>query len=109
MLLFSSMENNKQFFIPYSVINLDSIDTEIYKVTSSETFTANTLKVGDSISFHKNGEIISGIINRINYKTVSIDTKNHGKWRVGYPLILNKNNDLDLKEKPENCLINFKK
>ena len=24
-------ESNKQFFIPYSVINLDSIDTEIYK------------------------------------------------------------------------------
>ena len=44
-------------------------------------------------------------LKRINYKTVSIETKNHGKWRVGYPLILNKNTDLDLKERPENCLI----
>ena len=103
------LESNKQFFIPYSVINLDSIDTEIYKATASEPFTANTLKVGDSVSFYKNGEIIVGIIKRINYKTVSIETKNHGKWRVGYPLILNKNTDLDLKERPENCLTNFKK
>ena len=81
----------------------------IYKSNDSETLSANTLKVGDPVSFHKNGEIITGIIKRINYKTVSIDTKNHGKWRVSYPLILNKNTDLDLKERPENCLINFKK
>ena len=38
-------ESNKQFFIPYSVINLDSIDTEIYKATASARPFASALSV----------------------------------------------------------------
>ena len=73
-------EGNKKLVIPFAVINLDNTNTEIYKSNDSETLSANTLKVGDPVSFHKSGEIIIGIIKRINYKTVSIETRNHGKW-----------------------------
>ena len=99
--------------IPFAVINLDNTNTEIYKSNDSETLSANTLKVGDPVSFHKNGEIIIGIIKRINYKTVSIETRNHGKWRVGCPLLKkvvdhDSNGKSDDLQNINHCLINFK-
>ncbi|MBC8301759.1 MAG: hypothetical protein H8E55_39110 [Pelagibacterales bacterium] len=106
-------EGNKKLVIPFAVINLDNTNTEIYKSNDSETLSANTLKVGDPVSFHKNGEIIIGIIKRINYKTVSIETRNHGKWRVGYPLLKkvvdhDSNGKSDDLQNINHCLINFK-
>lgn len=106
-------EGNKKFIIPFAVINLDNIDTEIYNSDNSETLSSNTLKVGDSVSFHKNGEIIIGNIKRINYKTASVETKNHGIWRVSYTL-LKKVAGPDYNIKSHNlqninhCLLNFK-
>ena len=106
-------EGNKKFIIPFAVINLDNIDTEIYNSDDSETLSSNTLKVGDSVSFHKNGEIIIGNIKRINYKTASVETKNRGIWRVSYTL-LKKAADPDSNIKSHNlqninhCLLNFK-
>lgn len=106
-------EGNKKFIIPFAVINLDNIDTEIYNSYNSETLSSNTLKVGDSVSFHKNGEIIIGNIKRINYKTASVETKNRGIWRVSYTL-LKKVTSPDSNIKSHNlqninhCLLNFK-
>lgn len=106
-------EGNKKFIIPFAVINLDNIDTEIYNSDDSETLSSNTLKVGDSVSFHKNGGIIIGNIKRINYKTASVETKNRGIWRVSYTL-LKKVTSPDSNIKSHNlqninhCLLNFK-
>ena len=78
---------NKKLLIPFPVINLDNVNTEIYKSNDSEPLSANTLKVGDCVGFNHNGQIITGFIKRINFKTVTIHTTNNKKWRVSYSLL----------------------
>ena len=107
-------EGNKKFLIPFAVINLDNINTEIYKSNDSDSLSANTLKVGDFVSFYKNGEFIIGLVTRLNFKTVSIETEDHGKWRVSYSCLKknaapNSNKKSDIVQNSSHCLINYKK
>ena len=68
--------------IPYYMIKLNS--RNMLFETSGRSLTRNTLKVGDSVGFNHDGEAIVGQIKRLNHKTVSLATKNHGEWRVHY-------------------------
>ena len=80
-------EKNKRFSIPYYMLNVDGIDVDIYESKSTETLTANMLKVGDCVGFNKDGESIVGIIKRINHKTVTLETNSGHQWRVAYSFL----------------------
>lgn len=69
--------------IPYCLINLGNIDTNIHP-EHQEKLSKNNLKIGDCVGFNKDGEEVSGLITRLNFKTVSIITKDHRRWRVSY-------------------------
>ncbi len=55
--------------------NLDSIE----RITS--------FNIGDSVSFEYRGYYITGIVAKINIKTISIQTENNGIWRVSPSLV----------------------
>lgn len=45
-------------------------------------------RIGDPVTFRtKNGSIVTGTINRLNQKTVSLNRVNGVKWRVDYSLL----------------------
>lgn len=77
-------EKNKRFVIPYYMLNVDGIDIQIYGFKSTESLTANTLKVGDCVGFNKDGDSIIGTVKRMNHKTVTLETKLGCQWRVSY-------------------------
>lgn len=80
-------EKNKRFVIPYYMLNVDGLDVDIYEAKSTETLTANMLKVGDCVGFNKDAESIVGIIRRINHKTVTLETNSGHQWRVAYSFL----------------------
>ena len=80
-------EKNKRFVIPYYMLNVGGINTEIYEYKNKESLTPNTLKVGDCVGFNKDGESIVGTIKRINHKTVSLKTNTAHQWRVAYTFL----------------------
>jgi hypothetical protein len=77
-------ERKHQILIPYCMLNIESKETDISERHGQGALTANTLKVGDNVEFQKDGESIVGRITRLNYKTVTLVTKTHGRWRVAY-------------------------
>lgn len=77
-------EKNTRLSIPYYMLNIDNFDVNIHECNNSESLTANTLKVGDCVGFNRDGKNIVGIIKRINHKTVTLETIDHGQWRVAY-------------------------
>ncbi len=83
-------EAQRQWVMPYHMLNIDGVDTTIGDVTSHDhqtTLTANQLQVGDRVGFNHNGRDLVGTIKRINRKTVTLITVDHRQWRVGYRLL----------------------
>ena len=78
------LEQQKKFFMPYYMLNVDNIDTSIYEKT--DNLTANNLSVGDCVGFRssRDGRDIAGVIERLNRKTVSLITSSGSKWLVDY-------------------------
>jgi hypothetical protein len=77
-------EKQHKLVIPYVVLNVDELDTDIHRTGHAESLTANTLKVGDSVGFNNHGEPVVGVIKRLNKKTVTLVTRANEQWRVGY-------------------------
>jgi len=81
-------DKNKEFIIPYYMLNVNDTDVEIYRTKNTDSLTANILKVGDCVGFNnKDGESIIGFIKRINHKTVTLKTSTGHQWRVSYSLL----------------------
>jgi hypothetical protein len=77
-------EKQHKLVIPYVMLNVDNVDTDIHRARHTEALTANTLKVGDSVGFNNHGEPVEGVIKRLNKKTVTLVTRANDQWRVGY-------------------------
>lgn len=69
--------------VPYCFLNLENVNTDIH-CQRHERLSKNNLKIGDCVGFNKDGEQIAGVVTRLNYKTVSLVTDDHHRWRVGY-------------------------
>ena len=76
-------QEQRVFKMPYSFLNLNNVSTDIH-VATKERLSKNNLKVGDCVGFNKDGEQVTGIVTRLNHKTVSLVTANHRRWRAGY-------------------------
>jgi hypothetical protein len=50
----------------------------------TEKLSKNNLKLGDYVGFNKDGEQITGVVTRLNFKTMSLVTTDGRHWRVGY-------------------------
>ena len=80
-------EKNTRCTVPYYMLNVDGMDTEIYNQKNTDPLTANTIKVGDCVGFNKEGQTIVGIVRRINQKTVTLLTPSGHQWRVAYAFL----------------------
>ncbi len=73
--------------IPYFYININNIDTDIYKSGQEYGLDKNEVKVGDNVGFvDKNNVERYGEIVRLNQKTVTLNCDGD-KWRVSYKFL----------------------
>ena len=80
-------ESKKRWVLGYYMLNIDSVDVDIYTSKNTDTLTANHLKVGERVGFNKEGEEIVGVIKRLNQKTVTLETSAGKAWRVSYTFL----------------------
>ncbi len=75
-------DGGKRWKLPYYMLKINSRDF-VFNSKKNE-LTKNSLKVGDWVGFHHNGDEIVGQIQRLNHKTVSLVTSGNQHWRVFY-------------------------
>ena len=84
LLYIERIEDGQKWRIPYYMVNLGGVDVSVSQQGKGKIITANDLSIGQQIGFYdKSNQERSGIIERINQKTVSIQTDT-GRWRVAY-------------------------
>ncbi len=69
--------------VPYCFLNIDNVNTDIHG-HRNEKLSKNNLKIGDCVGFNNDGNQMTGVVMRLNFKTVSIITANQHRWRVSY-------------------------
>jgi len=78
--------DNKNWNVPYYMINLTGKTSDI-RTRGREKLTKNHLKVGDLVGFDYDGKQYIGIINKLNYKTVTLTTRENKLYRVSYGML----------------------
>ena|SRR3989337_3234379 len=81
--LVENVGDHKKWNVKYCSLNLKNIDIDSHN-TSKGKLSKNDLNVGGVVGFNKDGTQVIGIIVRLNYKTVTIITKDNHRWRVSY-------------------------
>ena len=76
------LEDKQQWNIHYFFLNLQNVDTRIYK--PDKKLDKNSLSVGDNVRFIHKDISITGKITRLNFKTVTLVDTHNRRWRVGY-------------------------
>jgi len=76
-------EDKCHWKITYPIINLGNVKTDIH-ASHPAKLSKNNLKVGDCVGFNHDGEQITGIVTRLNYKTISLITVDQRRWRASY-------------------------
>jgi len=84
--LVKNNEDQKCWNIPYYLLNISKIDTDI-NITRNDKLSKNNLKVGECVGFNRDGKTICGVILRLNHKTVTIMTGTQHRWRVVYSFL----------------------
>jgi uncharacterized protein YkvS len=82
--LVKNIEDQKRWILPYHMLNIDSRAFVFAK--KEHGLDKNTIKVGDFVGFYheKMAEDITGRVERLNQKTVTILTASKHQWRVPY-------------------------
>lgn len=79
-------ETRQRWLIAYASINLDGADVRI-RENATAGLGRHEIAVGDVLGFlDKEGRERSGVVRRLNDKTVSLDVQGQ-QWRVGYALL----------------------
>ena len=81
------IDDRKRWKLPFHMLKIDSREFVFEK--KDRGLNKNSIKVGDYVGFyHENyGKYITGRVERLNPKTVSIITTDKHKWRVSYQLL----------------------
>ncbi len=104
--LVQNLKDHRKWNIPYYMLNLSGKESDI-KPQTHQKLTKNHLKVGEGVGFDHDGKSYHGIINRLNYKTVSLTTVEGRCYRVCYGMLY-KIFDLSPEEQTTQNLINAK-
>lgn len=79
--------DHRKTIVPYFMLNIENVDTEIHQNNKNEPLTANNLRVGDYVGFNYQGHSIVGVIQKLNQKTVTLIDTTGNKCRVSYSLL----------------------
>jgi hypothetical protein len=77
--------DGQQWKIPLYMLKIDSRDFIFEE--KDKGLNKNNLKMGDLVGFHHQEHVITGAIQRLNQKTVTIITPTQKQWRVSYSLL----------------------
>lgn len=96
----------KCYRLPYYMLNIDQANTTITPSQPTQ-LTMNHLNIGEHVGFNKDGMEFTGIIKRLNQKTVTLDTEDGRTWRVAYTYLF-RVTDGDFHEKDRMRIIDIK-
>ena len=86
--LVKNIHDGANWNIPFHMINLENVDTNIQNISAKKGLTKNQCKVGDEVGFSgKSGEELYGIVVKLNQKRAKIKIKSGETWVVPYSML----------------------
>lgn len=86
--LVRNLHDLKKWNIPFFMINVEDVATDITYPTTPRGMNRNEIRIGDIVGFkNKSNKNVRGEVMRINPKTVSIFVEPNQKWRVSYSML----------------------
>lgn len=86
--LVKNMHDMKKWNIPFYMVNIEDVATDITHPTKPKGMNRNEIKIGDIVGFRsKYNKNVRGKVMRINPKTVSLFVEPDQKWRVSYSML----------------------
>ena len=86
--LVKNKHDMKLWSIPFYMINVEDVVTDITHPTTTKGMNRNEIRIGDLVGFrNKSNKDVRGEVIRINPKTVSIFVEPNQKWRVSYSML----------------------
>lgn len=81
------VEDGRRFNIPYFMVNIDS--RSFFTETKTKNLTRHDVAIGMRVGFvsSRTGRMVSGVVERLNPKTVSLRTADNHVWRVCYSFL----------------------
>ena len=85
--LVKNEHDGRYWDIPYYMINIDAVDTDIH-TSSQQKLSKSNVKVGDKVCFKdREGNELFGEVVKLNPKTAAVMV-GRVRWRVGYSLLI---------------------
>ena len=86
--LVKNKHDMKQWIIPFYMVNVEGVPTDISYSTRSKGMNRNEIRIGDLVGFeNKYRKNVCGKVIRLNPKTVTVFVEPHQKWRVPYSML----------------------
>jgi hypothetical protein len=86
--LVKNRHDMKQWIIPFYMVNVEEVPTDIRYSTTAKGMNRNEIRIGDLAGFrnkyHKN---VCGKVIRLNPKTVTVFVEPNQEWRVPYSML----------------------
>ena len=78
----------KLWNIPFYMVNVEDVATDITYPTTTKGMNRNEMRIGDLVGFRsKSNKNVRGKVVRINPKTVTVFVEPNQKWRVPYSML----------------------
>ncbi len=78
----------KRWTIPFYMVNVEDVATDITHPTTTKGMNRNEIRIGDLAGFRsKSNKNVRGKVMRINPKTVTLFVEPNQKWRVSYSML----------------------
>jgi len=86
--LVRNKHNMKRWTIPFYMVNVEDVATDITHPTTTKGMNRNEIRIGDLVGFRsKSNKNVRGKVMRINPKTVTLFVEPNQKWRVSYSIL----------------------
>ena len=81
-------DENRRYKLPYYTLNMAGVDVSIRQQRDASGMSRQELSIGTQVGFidSRNGEQVTGVVERLNQKSVTISTRD-GNWRVAYSML----------------------
>lgn len=81
-------QDMKQWSIPFHMLNVEGVATEIEYSTSPKGMGRNEVRIGDQVGFRsKSNRNVHGKVLRLNSRTVTVSIEPNEQWRVPYSML----------------------
>jgi len=86
--LVKNKHDMKRWNIPFYMVNVEDVATDITYPTTTKGMNRNEIRIGDLVGFRsKSNKNVRGKVMRMNPKTVTVFVEPNQKWRVSYSML----------------------